>query len=101
MVSAGGGLLFLGLSYIPYFEDFKLFGDFPLLLYKFGDMGVHLLISSLLMLNGYVHLSKKHAIVNTILTMYLFMVISAYSRSGMVAYGLGMFLFLCLPRVQH
>ena len=31
--------------FVPFFEKFTLFGNVPLVLYKNGDMGVHLLIS--------------------------------------------------------
>ena len=84
---------FLLFTYFPFFETFILFGKIPLLLYKFGDMGVQLLISSLLMLNGYVKMSKRWAILNTVLTIYLFLVIAAYSRSGALSYLVGMGLF--------
>ncbi len=84
---------FLSLSYIPFFQEFRVFGNFHLLLYKFGDMGVHLLIATLFMLNGYIKMSKRQTIVNTVLIIYLFLVIAAYSRSGMLAYVLGVGLF--------
>jgi O-antigen ligase len=56
-------------------------------------MGVHLLIATLFMLNGYIKMSKRFALVNTVLTIYLFLVIAAYSRSGMLAYVLGVGVF--------
>jgi hypothetical protein len=84
---------FLLLSYIPFFQEFKLFGNVILLLYKFGDMGVHLLIATLFMLNGYIKMSKRFAVINTVLTIYIFLVIAAYSRSGMLAYLLGVGVF--------
>lgn len=84
---------FLLISYTPFFETFSLFGGFPLLLYKYNDMGVHLLITSLLILNGNISISKKHAIVNSIIIIYLILVVSAYNRSGMVAYIAGAAVF--------
>ena len=84
---------FLFISYVPFFETFALFGGFPLLLYKYNDMGVHLLITTLLMLNGNIQINKKHAIVNGIIIIYLILVVSAYNRSGMVAYIAGATLF--------
>ena len=92
---------FLSLSYIPFFDQFKVFGNMHLLLYKFGDMGVHLLIASLLMINGNIQLSKKHAIFNAVLTIYMLLVIAAYSRSGMLAYVLGMGLFFVYTKSEH
>jgi len=91
---------FLSLSYIPFFNQFKVFGNMHLLLYKFGDMGVHLLIASLLMINGNIQLSKKHAIFNAVLTIYMLLVIAAYSRSGMLAYILGMGLFFIYTKSE-
>lgn len=91
-------LSFLSLSYIPFFETFKVFGNMILLLYKFGDMGVHLLISTLFMLNGYIRMSKRFAVINTLLTIYIFLVIAAYSRSGMLAYLLGLGIFFVFTK---
>jgi len=54
---------------------------------------VHLLISSLLMMNGYVKLSQRLAILNTVVTIYLFLVIAAYTRAGMVVFLTGWILF--------
>lgn len=84
---------FLLISFVPFFETFIVFGKIPLLLYKAGDMGVHLLISSLLMLNGYIKMSKKMAIINTLICFYLFLMIATYSRSGALAFLLGLFLY--------
>ncbi len=92
---------FLLLSYIPFFEEFKLFGNVILLLYKFGDMGVHLLISTLFMLNGYIRMSKRFAVINTLLTIYIFLVIAAYSRSGMLAYLLGLGIFVVFTKSRE
>lgn len=92
---------FLCLSYIPFFETFKVFGNMILLLYKFGDMGVHLLISTLFMLNGYIRMSKRFAVINTILTIYIFLVIAAYSRSGMLAYLLGLGVFFVYTKSRE
>ncbi|MBL7759234.1 MAG: O-antigen ligase family protein [Sediminibacterium sp.] len=92
---------FLLLSYIPFFEEFKVFGNVILLLYKFGDMGVHLLISTLFMLNGYIRMSKRFAVINTLLTIYIFLVIAAYSRSGMLAYLLGLGIFVVFTKSRE
>lgn len=92
---------FLLLSYIPFFEEFKVFGNVILLLYKFGDMGVHLLISTLFMLNGYIRISKRFAVINTLLTIYIFLVIAAYSRSGMLAYLLGLGIFVVFTKSRE
>lgn len=89
---------FLAISYLPFFETFIVFGKVPLLIYKYGDMGVQLLISSLLMLNGYVKISKRFAILNSIITIYLFLVLAAYSRAGMLVYIMGIVLFFVFTK---
>ncbi|MDP1844619.1 MAG: hypothetical protein Q8K64_14485 [Sediminibacterium sp.] len=94
-------LSFLCISYIPFFETFAIFSGYPLLLYKYNDMGVHLLITSLLMLNGNIQINKKHAIVNSIIIIYLILVVSAYNRSGMVAYVAGAFVFYFYAKNQQ
>jgi len=91
---------FLSLSFIPLFDEIKVFGNKHLLLYKFGDMGVHLLIASLLMINGNIKLTKKHAIFNAILTIYMLLVIAAYSRSGMLAYIVGIGLYFIYTKSE-
>jgi hypothetical protein len=84
---------FLLSSYIPSIYDIKLFGGFSLFLYKFGDMGVHLLISTLFFLNGYIKVSRRFFAINFLLIVYLFLIVSSYARTGMVSYlfAMGMF----------
>ena len=67
-------------------------------MYKFGDLGVQLLISAVLMLNGYIKMSKRFVIFNTVITIYLFLVVAAYSRAGMVVYLLGISLFFLFTK---
>ncbi len=62
-------------------------------LYKFGDMGVHLFIATLFLLNGYIQLSKRMLVIQLLLIAYLFLIVSSYSRSGMLSYVLGMIVF--------
>jgi len=89
---------FLLVSYIPFFQSFKLFGDIPLLMYKYGDMAIHLLITTLLLLCGHIKMSKRFLALNIIIIAYLFLVIAAYNRAGMVSYVAGLFLFLFVYR---
>lgn len=79
-------LSFLCISYIPFFEDFKLFGDIHLLHYKYGDMAVHLLISTLLLINGYIRMPRRFMVANAVLIVYVFLVSASYSRAGMVCF---------------
>lgn len=80
--------------FVPFFEKFALFGNIPLMLYKNGDMGVHLLISTILILLHADRLSNKWKIGIVILIFFDFLTLSAYSRSGMVSYIIGLFAFL-------
>ena len=89
---------FLMVSYIPFFQRFTLFGEFPLLLYKFGDMAVHLLITTLLLLCGQIKMSKRFLLFNTFIIIYLFLIIAAYNRAGMLTYLSGMLIFLLTYR---
>jgi hypothetical protein len=89
---------FLLVSYVPFFQTFKLLGDIPFLMYKYGDMAIHLLITTLLMLCGHIKMSKRFLVVNIIIIAYLFLVIAAYNRAGMVSYAAGLFLFLFVYR---
>lgn len=89
---------FLLVSYVPFFQQFSLFGEIPLLLYKYGDMSVHLLITTFLLLCGHIKLDKRFLIFNIIVIIYLFLVIAAYNRAGMVAFLTGLFIFLFIYR---
>lgn len=85
-------------SYSPFFRELKVFGNQRLFLYKFGDMGVHLFISSIFLLNGYIILSKRYLIFQWIMIAYLFLIVSSYSRSGMISIGIPMCGFFILTK---
>ena len=89
---------FLLVSYVPFFQEYKLFGDIPLMLYKYGDMGVHLLISTLLLLGGWIKLPKKWTLIYVLLISFLFLVIASYNRAGMLAYIVGLATFFIVYR---
>ena len=89
---------FILVSYVPFFQEVKLFGGIPLMLYKYGDMAVHLLITTLLILCGEIKMNKKWLLLNTLLIVYLFLVIATYNRAGMVAYLTGIILFFWVFR---
>ncbi len=84
---------FLILSYIPNADTIKIFGNISLLHYKYGDMGVHLLITVLFLLNGKIILAPRYFVANAVLLMYLFLIASAYSRAGMVCFIVSFLLF--------
>lgn len=80
--------------YVPFFETIRPFGGIPILLFKNGDMGVHLLISTLLMLLNLSKLSWKWQLGLLVLIIFDFLTLSAYSRSGMLAYLIGLIAYL-------
>ena len=91
-------ITFLLVSYVPFFQEFRLFGEIPFLMYKYGDMAIHLLIATLLVLCGHVKMDKRLLLVNIIIIAYLFLVIAAYNRAGMLSYLVGLFVFLFVYR---
>jgi hypothetical protein len=91
-------VLFLLVSFVPFFQTFSLFGNVPLLLYKYGDMAVHLLIATLLMLTNNIQLKQHWKWINACLIVFLFLVISSYNRAGMLAYLTGLSVFLLYYR---
>ena len=91
-------VLFLMVSFVPFFQTFSLFGNVPLLLYKYGDMAVHLLIATLLMLTNNIPLKSHWKWINACLIVFLFLVVSSYNRAGMLAYLAGLVVFLLYYR---
>jgi len=68
-------------NYISFFEQFSLFGGIPLMLYKYGDLGVNLIISTILFLEGKYHFNKPMSLVFIILTLINVLLVLTYSRS--------------------
>ncbi len=89
---------FLLVSYVPFCQKFVLFEPIPLFLYKFGDMSIHLLITTILLLTGQIKLAPKYAVINNLIIAYLFLVIATYNRAGMISYLFGLLLFLFIYR---
>lgn len=85
-------------SYSPVLNETILFGGQRIFLYKFGDMGVHLFIASILLLNGYIVLSNRYLVIQWILIAYLFLIIASYSRSGMISFLIPMGAFFLLTQ---
>lgn len=58
-------------------------------------MGVHLLISTLFFLNGYIKVSRRFLALNFLLIVYLFLIVSSYARTGMLSYiiAVGVFFY--------
>jgi hypothetical protein len=75
-------LVFFAQFFIPSLSEFSLFGSIPLVLYKYGDMGVHLLISSILLFLFSNRIDSKKIRVLIIFIMLDFLIISAYIIYG-------------------
>jgi hypothetical protein len=80
-------------NYSPFFEQFSLFGGIPLMLYKYGDLGVNLIISTILFLEGKYHLNKTMSLFFIILTLINILLVLTYSRSGFIAYSITLFAY--------
>ena len=79
--------------FVPILENVSLFGSIPILLYKNGDMGVHLCISTIFMILNLDKYNKKEFYLILFFIIYDFLIISSYSRSGMLTYLLGLTCF--------
>lgn len=86
--------IFLLLSFNTGIGDYSLFGDTRILYFKFGDISVHLFISTILFLNGYISFKiKTTAIIFIVMIVYLYMLASSYNRAGMVGFAFSAILF--------
>ena len=72
--------------FVPFFETVAPFGGIPILLYKNGDMGVQLLISTLLLLFTFEKNSFKLRVLLSLVIALDFLILASYSRSGIVAF---------------
>jgi hypothetical protein len=80
--------------FVPFFETVTPFGDIPILLYKNGDMGVQLLISTLLLLYSFENKSLKWRVLLSLVIALDFLILATYSRSGIVAFLASMLCFI-------
>jgi hypothetical protein len=83
-------------NFVENFDRFKPFGNISFVLYKYGDMGVHLLISSLVLLVFQQKRSVRFQAVMALLILFNLLILTAYSRSGMLAYVLGVLVYIVL-----
>ena len=88
-------------NFSEFFENFILFGSVPFALYKYGDMGVHLLISSLVLMLYLNQRSIRFQITLAVAILMNLLIITAYSRSGMLAYLIGLGLFVVYTKRQE
>jgi len=88
-----GILNFILQNYSAFFEQFSLFGGIPLMLYKYGDLGVNLIISTILFQEGKYQLNKTLSLFFIILTLINILLVLTYSRSGFIAYTITLFAY--------
>jgi hypothetical protein len=96
-----GLLNFFLQNFVENFDRFKPFGNISFVLYKYGDMGVHLLISSLVLLVFQQKKSVRFQSVMAILILFNLFILTAYSRSGMLAYVLGVLVYILLSNEAY
>lgn len=87
-------------NFSEFFDNRVFFGTVPFALYKYGDMGVHLLISSLVLLLYLRDRSVRFQITMAIAILLNLLIVTAYSRSGMLAYVIGIGLFVMYTKQQ-
>ena len=80
--------------FVPFFETVAPFGGIPILLYKNGDMGVQLLISTLLLLYSFENKTFKWRVLLSLVIALDFLILASYSRSGIVAFLATMLCFI-------
>jgi hypothetical protein len=80
--------------FVPFFENVTPFGAIPILLYKNGDMGVQLLISTLLLLYTFEKKTLKWRVLLSLVIALDFLILASYSRSGIVAFLASMLCFI-------
>ena len=80
--------------FVPFFETVAPFGGIPILLYKNGDMGVQLLISTLLLLYSFENKTLKWRVLLSLVIALDFLILASYSRSGIFAFLASMLCFI-------
>ncbi len=80
--------------FVPFFETVTPFGGIPILLYKNGDMGVQLLISTLLLLYTFENKTLKWRVLLSLVIALDFLILASYSRSGIVSFLASMLCFI-------
>jgi len=80
--------------FVPFFETVAPFGGITILLYKNGDMGVQLLISTLLLLYSFENKTLKWRVLLSLVIALDFLILASYSRSGIVAFLASMLCFI-------
>ena len=85
---------------VLYLPPIEIFGGQPLFLYKNGDKSLHLLISTILMILFTDKYSRGWLILNTVLILINLLILLAFTRSGSVAYIVGIFCFFFFSKTS-
>jgi hypothetical protein len=85
---------------ILYLPPIEIFGGQPLFLYKNGDKSLHLLIGTILMILFTDQYSRNWLILNTTLILINLLILLAFTRSGSVAYLVGIFCFFFFSKTS-
>ena len=85
---------------ILYLPPIEIFGGQPLFLYKNGDKSLHLLVSTIFMILFTHQYSKNWLILNTVLILINLLILLAFTRSGSLAYVVGIFCFFFFSKTS-
>ena len=85
-------------NYSTFFEHFSFFGGIPLMLYKYGDLGVNLVISTILFIENKYALNKFMSYVFIVLVLVNLLLVLTYSRSGFIAYLITLFTYFIFSK---
>ncbi len=78
----------------PSLDSIKIFGDVTIMNYKHSDMAIHLLISTIFLINNQAKEINKYHYVIILLIIFDFLMIASYSRSGIISFLISIICFL-------
>ena len=78
----------------PSLDSVKIFGDVTIMNHKHSDMAIHLLISTIFFINNQSKGINKYQYLILLLIIFDFLMISSYSRSGIISFFISIICFL-------
>ena len=78
----------------PSLDSVKIFGDVTIMNHKHSDMAIHLLISTIFFINNQSKGINKYQYLIFLLIIFDFLMISSYSRSGIISFFISIICFL-------
>ncbi len=85
---------------ILYLPPIEIFGGQSLFLYKNGDKSLHLLVSTVLIILFTNKYSRNWLVLNTVLILINLLILLAFTRSGSLAYLVGIFCFFFFSKTS-